>query len=185
MRGAAVAKMRRFGAYLTFDAFVTPTAEARIQRCQEHGTSGSGEILKRSPDNAYLPGMTLQAADSRSAGQDQSRYRIHEEYLQGYSGKDLTMTVKEVLEKIAQDKDLAEKVKGMKNPEDVYEVAKSVGADMSFEEFKKGAEELNASLTKMSDADVDAISGGDAGTITTLTTTTTVTITASASAAAV
>ncbi len=95
------------------------------------------------------------------------------------------MTVKEVLEKIAQDKDLAEKVKGMKNPEDVYEVAKSVGADMSFEEFKKGAEELNASLTKMSDADVDAISGGDAGTITTLTTTTTVTITASASAAAV
>lgn len=90
------------------------------------------------------------------------------------------MTVKEVFEKIAQNQEMAEKVKAMKTPEEIYEAAKSVGADMSFEEFKAGADELNAAVGKMSDADVDAISGGDAGTITTLTTTTTVTLSASA-----
>ncbi len=100
--------------------------------------------------------------------------------MQGYSGKEGTMTVKEVFEKIGQDKDLIEKVKAMKTPEEIYEVAKSIGADMSFEEFKKGSDELNAALGKMSDADVDAISGGGTGTITTLTTTTTLTLASSA-----
>lgn len=96
------------------------------------------------------------------------------------------MTVKEAFEKIAQDKDLREKVNTLTTPEEIYALAQSVGAGMSFEEFRKGAEEIQVSLGKMSDADVDAIFGGiDIGNTTLTATTNSTTITTIFSIAAI
>ena len=90
------------------------------------------------------------------------------------------MTTLEAFTKLNADAALAEKTKAeCKTPEQVFEVLKSIGLTDDFETFKKASAEFNESVTKMNDADVDAVVGGG-DTITTLTTTTTASIAAAA-----
>lgn len=89
------------------------------------------------------------------------------------------MTTREVFEKLNQNEELALKIKAMKSPEEVYAACKEAGLTDSMEEFKKAASEINDAITKLDDADVDAVVGGGS-TITTITTTTTASIAATA-----
>ena len=91
------------------------------------------------------------------------------------------MTTLEAFTKLNADAALAEKTKAeCKTPEQVFEVLKSIGLTDDFETFKKASAEFNESVTKMNDADVDAVVGGGSNTITTITTTTTASIAAAA-----
>lgn len=70
------------------------------------------------------------------------------------------MTVMEVFEKINKDSELMAKIKDMKTPEEVYELAKEQGLDMSFEDFKAEVYKINESVSKLSETELDAINGG-------------------------
>lgn len=73
------------------------------------------------------------------------------------------MTVIEVANKINQDSELMANLKTKKTPEEVYEFTKTLGLDasMTFEEFKNEVDRINDSVSKINDADLDAVSGGD------------------------
>lgn len=90
------------------------------------------------------------------------------------------MTTFEALKKLNENPELAAKAKAeCKTPEQVFEVLQSLGLTDDFETFKKVAAEVNDSISKMDEKDVDAIvAAGD--TITTVTTTTTASIAAAA-----
>ncbi|MDO4478714.1 MAG: hypothetical protein Q4B73_06735 [Lachnospiraceae bacterium] len=94
------------------------------------------------------------------------------------------MTTMEAMLKLNEDAALSAKVKAeCKTAEEVYEVLKSVGLTDDFDAFKAAAVDMNVSMTKMDEKDVDAVVGGrSSDTITTVTTTTTASIAAAAAA---
>jgi predicted ribosomally synthesized peptide with nif11-like leader len=70
------------------------------------------------------------------------------------------MNIKNFLEAASKDKSIAEKIESCKSVQDFVKVAASCGYHITEEEV---TEALRAEKKEMSDADLDAISGGAAG----------------------
>lgn len=70
------------------------------------------------------------------------------------------MTFEQFIEKLAGDAALAENISKAESPEKAYELAKTAGLGLPYDEFVASMKKINDANNDMSAADVDTIVGG-------------------------
>ncbi len=73
------------------------------------------------------------------------------------------MTTKEMIEKISLDASMQEAIAKCTTPKEAYDYAKEKGLTDTIEQFVETMGELKKASAQMSEADVDAVTGGASG----------------------